>query len=382
MRGTGIEPLHCRVGCRINGGFLECINDEFTVQINGVPRSRARLSNGDRIRIGLVELDVELPEAAKKRAFEISFDEEDSPDAIVGTGTNKAPFSGVMPSEDVAESACREEIIKPLATEIADSEADASLVEGKDCNDETGEDQPLNISNSEGSLERSDEGSEALSLHKSEEAVFEFDSVDAEETSLTAEDLETARNHPAPPSAVEDSVGIAPQLAIAENDEREKEKNTETETVVTSDPISVQVHEENIFPGGSFQGGKYWRWASQYVISTLELLEHRDDTLECYLVGEHVELSRFSFEEVRNSASNPKEDLIFLVSDSDPDDLTRHLIAKRWNERMRHPEALNMSISILPDRMVKSLFKQIDTVVLIQKGEASLLRVSNQLIED
>jgi len=47
---------------------------------------------------------------------------------------------------------------------------------------------------------------------------------------------------------------------------------------------------------------------------------------------------------------------------------------------MRHPEALNMSISILPERMISSLFELIDGVVLIQKGDANLVRISNQVV--
>jgi hypothetical protein len=44
---------------------------------------------------------------------------------------------------------------------------------------------------------------------------------------------------------------------------------------------------------------------------------------------------------------------------------------------MRHPEALSMSLSILPARHVAALFYQIDTVLLIQKSDTSLIRLNN-----
>ena len=107
------------------------------------------------------------------------------------------------------------------------------------------------------------------------------------------------------------------------------------------------------------------------------VIEERKGEFIWYEINEHTEFTIRSFEEIQESVSKRQGNSIFLLSDKDPDDIIRYLVAKRWSDRMRHPEALNMSISILPARHVAALFDQIDAALLIQKNDTSLIRVDN-----
>ncbi|MFK7767212.1 MAG: FHA domain-containing protein [Mariniblastus sp.] len=80
IRGDGIEPVHCRIGCQTSGGYVECFNPLTNIVINDSPKDRTRLSHGDQLSIGSVHLIVDLPkEEIETPNFSLSFEDESTP---------------------------------------------------------------------------------------------------------------------------------------------------------------------------------------------------------------------------------------------------------------------------------------------------------------
>ena len=131
--------------------------------------------------------------------------------------------------------------------------------------------------------------------------------------------------------------------------------------------------------GGSFQGGKCWRWSGRQVPELVGVLGQSRADLNCFRVLEHVNLEVCSFDEIKDAAANRQEFVTFLLSVHESAELLRYLFSKRWNERLGHPEALSMSLSLLPAHNIGSLFEQLDTIVLVQKGDVEMIRISNRL---
>lgn len=387
LRAAGIEAMHCRIGCRLNGGFLECINDESVVLVNGVPRTRARLTNGDRIKIGIVELTVDLPEKAEKRSFSVSFEDDDSPDGVGTIAAEASPKTENQNTEIEPEPASSAKFDDWIETEdetetkefdfSEDHEADkVDTVEASD------RESDLALTDHEPDTEIStpkDEITDTQSKppERERKAVFEFDSVDAENTPFTDEDLaalenkgETVSSQNANFFSADLEFANVNQGAITSNEDATT-SNVDADNDRSIEPFDAQ----SSIPGGSSQGGKFWKWIGDRVVSALALIEQREERPVCYFVNEHVELNQCSFEEVTEAVTSRKQNSIYLLSNNDPTEVTRFLVAKRWNERMRHPEALSMSISILPARHVNALFDQVDAVVLVQKSEVCLVRI-------
>ena len=354
---------------------MECINDESTVLVNGVPRNRARLSNGDQIKIGIVELKVDMPEKVEKRSFSISFADDDSPEGVGSIAGEILPSTEAIEEVDTPLERASED--KEDAFEIgnffeADDDEDTAEIFGD------GDESDLDLMEHAPDIPMSTPEDEIKNTQPEprsrpdRKAVFEFDSVDSEDTPFTDEDLAAVENR-AGNMSVENADFFSAELAFANVSEDEAESPN---AGVDAGYGFENSDAESRIPGGSSQGGKFWRWIGSTVVPAIEVLEHSDEKLVCYRVSEHTELSQCSFKNVRESVASRSEDSIFLISENDPMDVTRFLIAKRWNERMRHPEALSMSISILPARHVGALFEQVDAIVLVQKGDFSLLRIN------
>ena len=76
VRAVGILPMHCRIGCRQNGGFIECLDPSATINIAGTDKNRSRLTNGDQLKIGTLLIEVLIPQTSKSaKSFGIAFDD-------------------------------------------------------------------------------------------------------------------------------------------------------------------------------------------------------------------------------------------------------------------------------------------------------------------
>jgi hypothetical protein len=386
LRAAGIEAMHLRIGCRVNGAFLECVNDDVTVLINGIPRNRARLANGDRIKIGVVELDVEMPDAPKKQSFSVSFEDEGSESRLPGMKT----ISGVLRSEEQDDGTSEQ---GSESDGIGDNSGDELADENeRERNETTPSVQSAGDHNESESSLTTIEIDEPIKPKAQEgKAVFEFDSVGIEDADFTSEDLEAiAPKEKAIPSKDdtveidEDFFASRPNIGTPDNNDVPKPELkvdpvfVENEVSFVENEASDEPVDESCIPGGSPQGGKCWRWSgSSEVASALDVLEERPEEFVWYEVNEHTELLDKTPEEIRQALSERKNNAIYVLSAEKPDEVVRYLVAKRWSDRMRHPEALSMSLSILPARHVAALFYQIDTVLLIQKSDTSLIRLNN-----
>ena len=90
----GVGTVHCRVGCRSNGGFIECLDSNATIVVNGSTLNRSRLSDGDALQIGSLPVRVVVLRSDKPpKTFAIAFEDETK------AGTEISPEPETRPSQ-------------------------------------------------------------------------------------------------------------------------------------------------------------------------------------------------------------------------------------------------------------------------------------------
>ena len=368
--------MHCRIGCRINGGFLECTDDELNVLVNDVPRNRVRLTHGDVVKIGDVEMTVDFPQREIKRSFDLAGEENSTTDAEVSDSEVEASAEVWESESDSPSPPESEKQVFDFDVDDADGEGIGGEAVFENLVFPPPAETPPPVEVPESTIANQESASKGQAQPDKDEFVFEFDSVDAHTTSVTAEDLAVAKNMSGETITVED-----PEVLSSFDDDTEDQrpdvavgKGSEEPTSEDSENMSDQLE------GGSLQAGKFWRWSgTSAVLAGLgELFRDDRKRLTCYQVSEHVDLQECSLEVVQEAVQASSTEGIYLVINGDPSKVFQFLISKKWHERMKHPEALNISISILPARHVSALFEQIDSIVLVQKSGADLLRIDQQ----
>lgn len=351
--------MHCRIGCRLNGGFIECLDDRATILINGVPRNRARLSDGDRIRIGILEISVDIPQQPKPQVFEIAFDDEDERKDTDANAIDHQPTATPFIDDELLSDETKELSAELESKSVAESEEAVSKAV------------PVEIVE----LKPTKPVSAEIENTNSEKPVFEFDSVDPTDTDITGDDLEAIENMTGNSLVMQD-LAFSAEETFPDHFRNKREQKSPAKTEPEVPPTDAA---ENILDGGSSQGGKCWRWGGRSVLAAIETLQRMRQDLNCFHVQQHVSLSACSFDTIKQAATDRQEVSIYLLSSQAKGELLRQLFSKRWNERLTHPEALSMSLSLLPTRNVASLFEYVDTAVLVQNGDVEMVRLNNLL---
>ena len=390
-RWDGIEPNHCRIGCRTSGGFVECFDPNVTIVHNGVERNRVRVKGGDRIKIGPIEFSVELPDKVEqKQSFGVSFDEEDDFEKAEDLASEEDDLKNVPVERESGDVTAGLWVNDPPPSEplpIEDEDSNDFAAAEPEPNNASPEVQPLVEdlpSDAASEVPAEDKGefkapNPTKSTEKASKPVFEFDSVDASDLTVNGDDLAAIENMKGNSLVLQDMAFSSAEAFPESSVNQEASDSIDSSNTEEQDEMLAN---GDILAGGSFQQGKGWRWGGKHVAEMVGYLVESKQDLNCYRVLEHVNLSKCSLDEVKDVADKRAEVAIFLLSTQESAELLRFLLSKRWNERLAHPEALSMSLSLLPARNISSLFEHLDTIVLVQKGNVEMIRITNQLAPD
>ena len=211
---------------------------------------------------------------------------------------------------------------------------------------------------------------------KSNKPIFEFDSVEPADIKLTEDDLDVIDNMTSSSLVLQDLDTIVTET-FPEHLRQESTTN-ETAEAVDTQPSATEPDLDEHMPSGS-DTGKCYRWTSTAVMPMVELLEQRFSEMQCFDIQENVNLVPCSFAEIRQAVTSKDGPKIFVLSDNTQNQLRSFFAAKRWNERLGHPQALSMFLTLLPAKNIKLLFEEIDTCILVQKSDLELVRLSRNL---
>ena len=383
VRASGVLPMHCRIGCRQNGGFIECFDDNATITIAGGNKNRSRLTDGDILKIGVVAIQVKIPLPERPSAsFNIAFndhgnaEESDAPEVALTqpevavtqsqnqleTPTISPP---VKPKENKTENLAPPIILPSDKTDLEPNEIEPDHSTKNQLESVT----PTSSDPTPKEITSTDDSGRSSST-KTDKPIFEFDSVDSTDTKLTEEDLNVIENMNGNSLVLPDFDVMAAETFPDHNFDQSQPTDTP--------PDSSNSGSQNLIPGGS-DTGKCCRWTGKEVLPTLELLEQHLSSLQCFDIETNVCLVPCSFGDIKQAVSDQSGPRMFLLTEKSQNDLIRFFAAKRWFERLGHPQALSMFLTLLPAKHIKLLFAEINTCVLVQQDSIELVRFNREL---
>ena len=381
VRAAGIQPMHCRIGCRQNGGFIECFSDA-TINIGGTNKNRSRLTNGNVLKVGNISIEViiELPEGPAA-SFDIAFDHsedaeiKDSPKADAEQPVNRIEPPAINPHVERGQPSDKSQsptINRP--SEKTGAEASSGPDLSRKIEPESNPSSSSELA-SEGPT-ATDEDSYNSSSAKTNKPVFEFDSVDPSDIKLTEGDLDAIENMDGNSLLLGDFGTIANDALS--DDPLPVQNPDQSQPTEMPPPNTVDSESQNLLPGGT-ESGRCCHWTGSAVRPTLELLEQHLSSLHCFDIQSRGCLVQCSFGDVKQAVSGQSEPKIFLVSEKSQDYLIEFLASKRWHERFSHPQALSMFLALLPAKHIKQLFAEINTCVLVQHSDVEVVRFNRKL---
>ena len=375
--------MHCRIGCLQTGGFIECFDAAATISIAGTDKNRSRLTDGDVLKIGVLHIEVVIPQANQPTStFDDLFDDIDSTDTVdapIETQLEADFFDDVIVNPPVEQDQSEPDFaaLVPNSTASPDDfpiDMQSAEADGEQQKDEqTDREEPAASTDD---LKTADlENSRSATTSK---PVFEFDSVEPDDIKLTEADLNVIENMTGNSLVLHDLDSMVietfPEHLRHQSVTDETTDARLSETDLSSDHDAIP----SGIPSGS-DAGKCYRWTGKSVLATVELIEQRDAELQCFDVQENVSLVSCSFAEIKQAITDRAGPRIFLLSEKNPNDLKSFLTANRWNERLGHPQALSMFLTLMPAKFVKLLFAEIDACILVQKSDIELVRLSRDL---
>ena len=389
--------MHCRIGCRLNGGFIECFDPSATINVGGTDKNRSRLSNGDLLKIGALRIEVVIPQDSKPAAtFDIGFDD------IASTQVADAS----IPFQPEADFFDETTIEPPTAQELRELEASRLILNSPSSPDDYLDDQPESqtladnttatperdnfVANSNAKEHRpaeverdqdtdseaatsSNDDSKSSRSGQSSKPIFEFDSVEPDDIKLTEEDLNVIENMTGNSLVLQDLDAVVSETFP----EHVRDQSTSKE-VADTQAQETNSDSENLIPDG-VDSGKCYHWTGKTVLPTVELLEQRSSELQCYQVRKNVNLVSCTFAEIKQAVASKDGPKIFVLTNNTEDELHSFFIAKPWNDRLGHPQAISMFLTLLPAKNIERLFANIDTCIMVQGSDVELVRLSQNL---
>ena len=375
--------MHCRIGFLQNAGFVECFDASATINIAGKDKNRSRLTNGDLLNVGDVGFTVTIPQPAKPaKVFDIEFDDADTVDSADEATDGKA-----QPPQDLVDqgSVDSQTDPSPVVRSIDFADTPPSSRPSPENEQEPDAAPKSEVTSASDATPAPTATSESNERKRSREAsdhrpVFEFDSVEPDDIKLTEEDLDAIENMNANSLVLQDFDSM-----VAETFPDELRKQPSPSDAAKTELFDTQTTEptlgaEDFIPHGT-DTGKCCRWTGSSVLPAVEFIQQRRPSLNCFEIGEHVNLASCSFTDISQAVADKDGPKIFLLTEKSSIKLSSFFAAKRWNERLGHPQALSMFLTLLPAKSIRRLFEQIDACVLIQKSDLELVRFNRKLVK-
>ena len=391
--------MHCRIGCRLNGGFIECLDPSGTINVAGVDKNRSRLTNGDLLKIGTLQIDVVIPQVSEPTTlFDIaiedfaSADTADAPDITQpeadffdettidpaveldqsdfeflpsALSSNSNPGSSEADQPEPSTPSTEIDATREQESSVGNSSSDKKQTAESDNDQAIGSDKATS----------SDDDSKSPSSAESDKPVFEFDSVEPSDIKLTEEDLDVIENMTGSSLVLKDFDGMVKETFP----EHIRDQSTTKETTDTR-PQEIGSNSNSSIPTGS-DSGKCYHWNGKAVLPTVELIEQRNSEMQCFRVQENGSVVPSSFAEIRQAVASKDGPKIFVLTKNSEDELNSFFTTKPWNDRLGHPRALSMFLTVLPAKNIERLFAKIDACILVQSSDTELVRLSGNLDE-
>ena len=331
VNAIGVSAVHCRIVCRPSGGFVECLEDENFIVINGAYRRRSRICDGDLLKIGSISVSVKRPTPkVGLRSFNIDLGnqaETDGPDFLIDIDADE-PDQAVAP-EDIIDLEMPEH--KNSATQDGADETISSF------DSEVQSKMPAKSLKPNFVTSRVTKTQNVFK--QSSRPFFEFDSAGPANPNLFEDELELT-------SQAEDLISPLP---ADESEDRSGGSLSPTDT------------------------GKFLRWIGDDAVDVLHRMQGTEETLNIYriLSGQMKLVSEEDIEKHLNAKAVPA---VFLFSKHSSEDLMSHIRSRKWIDRIGHPQAVNMFLALSPKRMVSDFFAMVGACLLLQNDEVELVR--------
>lgn len=406
FRAVGIDPVHCRIGCRSTGGYIECLDLNSSIVVNGVVKDRSRLTHGNTLRIGAVELNVDMPGLEVPiKDFEVRFEDEESPTTKVAEALAMDQESEPTPANPPANPPAippanpldDQDHFGPLETasefalhrsdEISDDDENRSAEPSslasplKPESDESDDPQSTGSSSTTKyvpSAEHHDDGSPDGSP-STRSITFQFDSAEPDDLDLSQAEIDQMTE--SSPQQLEGNVDLESAIEGATASKELSDTEFSSNHLNPPDDSNPELPSDaevarDALPDG-VDAGKHWKWTNTRAIAALRLILESDPELKTYQC-DIKQIKRIDIEEFSMRWFKQQKTVVYLISRLDENELNNLTRTRRWDERIGHPQAVTMFLALSPKRIVSEFFDSIPACVLMNE-ELELLRRDNQL---
>ena len=405
-----LPALFCRLQCQVSGGYIECLKYDDTLTVNEKTKIRSRLVHGDTLKIGSITLDVTLPDSPAANPasaeFHVNFEDEepestvsDDPlsfDSDVESFEEEAEASANLPPFSVEEAETTDlfdndpfpssglgdqEPIFRFEKSDFDEEDEEALSQNVE-SDSPKADTPIETSVDD-PPEIVDEEPEAKTepsrkTRSFEPPKFSFDSTDAEDIEMSESDLQQVYDDE---QEVEAFPTMSVSLAEGTGDSESVSVSLDHDIDLTllDSPFEDQGSVDSGFRiTGGADAGKFVRWTGDQVDPALEQLLDSKTRINLFSCR-GMQTQALPLSTIREQQFRQQDNEIYLLTELTMHQLQDQIRTQRWDDRMGHPRALRMFLEYAPSRTISSFFDVVDSALIVEDREVSLLRFNRNL---
>ena len=358
VNAIGVSAVHCRVVCRPSGGFIECLEEKTFIVINGAYRSRSRISHGDLLKIGAVSVSVKMPTPnigfdnfnidlsneteTTSSDFSIDFDSDEQDEIIVSDGIIDVEMPA---SQNSATQHAADNSISSIHSELSSSAF-------------------VNLSEDE--LKMSD--ATQTQLNPLDRPFFEFDSTESADATISIEELECVpqtENFANAPLSEPLHGSHANQASTSD------EANDDIQNTPTTSSADGSDH-SNSGLSSPTDTGKFFKWTGDNAVAVFHQMQNTQAPLNIYRILSG-QIKSVSEADIRKHLSAKIVPAVFLLSKLSSEDLMSQIQSRKWIDRIGHPQAITMFLTLSPKRLVTEFFTLVSVCLLLQNDEVELL---------
>ena len=355
FKNADLDEIHCRVTCRGNLSFIECLNFEAKVKVNQEDANRSSLTDGDELQIGLIKFKVALQNDIQQYDPIEAIDSNESLSEldVPGYGLTETASEEPLPQEDELLQAAIDSDDSDQVAVVTDSLDDSADEFGVYIDEYSFEDdvptaaKTVQVDNA--STEEVDFGIEdhsttsAVELKSGDSGSESFDLTNSSDSTLA----EVSFNAP------NFKKKALPRSSDPKSSNFLKGLVEESRLVKKTGELALRLASQLL----SSPGTKIYRLV--------------DDEL--------VSIDRLESVEIKDS----DQGLVLLLSKLERKELSTLLRKKRWQRRIRFPLGLQRFLE-LSNAVSKDFFKSVDGCLLVPEygDEFELISTSDKIPDD
>ena len=352
FENADLDQIHCRVTCRGNLSFIECLDFEAKVRVNQEHANRASLTHGDEVQIGLLKFKVELQTEVQQY------------DRIETNDSNESLSELDVPGYELTESASEEPMPQHLSDsdDVFDTVAITDGLEGS--SDEFGvyidnysfDEEPSHTPKKPGQSGNTEV--ESASTEESDFGMEEYSTTSAADSKTIESETDKVDVTISSDSTLADVSFTAPNL--------KKKASRRSSDPKSSDFLKGLVEQ--------------WRLVKKTGDSAIELANHllASSGANIYRIDEDEIVAIENLETVETGDSDLG--LVLLLSKLEQKELWAILKKRRWQRRIRFPLGLQRFLE-LSSSVSKNFFESVEACLVIPENsnEFELISTSDKL---